>query len=190
MKQFFVLLPASLLLLFLPGCNLTRDPYSAGRFYTPAERDTLLVDMLTYIYPKPANANHRTRHSAEFRKYYTDQLHKFEIDRYFIDQDSTHYFLLIQNNRPSGESQRGIGGRFKLDERHKMHAFEELYNTPLLPAEEARIRGRLVFEEMIRKNGNISRYLGNEEVVERPDNRIQYDRDKQEWRRAGQIENF
>jgi hypothetical protein len=171
-----------LLLLGAGGCNFQRDPYAVEHYYNPAERDTLLLNMVTYIYKKPKSADYQTRHDPRYRPYYARELPNFELDRYYISADSTHYYFLIRPARHPGGNQRGVGGLFRVAGGNRIYDFEEIYNTPVLPEADIRDRGRLLFGEMVEKDGNISRYVNDKSLVEWPDERLKYDRQKNEWR--------
>lgn len=164
------------------GCHGQQDPYAVAHYYSPDKQDTLLVNMITYIYRKPSPADHQTRHDPRYRRYYVGELPNFEIDRYFIASDSTHYYFLIRPARHPQGDRRGVGGRFRLAQDTRIYDFEEIYNTPILPEEEIRKRGRLVFKEMVENKGNIDRYVDDKGLVEWPDDRLRYDRQKKEWR--------
>jgi hypothetical protein len=157
-----------------------------GKYYSNAERDTLLTNIITYIYVKPAYASNATRFQAQFRKYYVQSLPKFSIENYFIASDSTHYFFLI---RPVGNTikyRRGVLGKFKLKNSTVASSslmptdFEEIVNTPHLTEVLVKERGAFLFKELIKK-GNLDKYLGMKDYIEWPDSMLVYDRNINEW---------
>jgi hypothetical protein len=157
-----------------------------GKYYSNAERDTLLTNIITYIYVKPAYASNATRFQAQFRKYYVQSLPKFSIENYFIAPDSTHYFFLI---RPVGNTlkyRRGVLGKFKLKNSTVASSslmptdFEEIVNTPHLKDALVKERGAFLFKELIKK-GNLDKYLGMKDYIEWPDSMLVYDRNINEW---------
>lgn len=157
-----------------------------GKYYSNAERDTLLTNIITYIYVKPAYASNATRFQAQFRKYYVQSLPKFSIENYFISPDSTHYFFLI---RPVGNTlkyRRGVLGKFKLKNSTVAPGslmptdFEEIVNTPHLTEALVKERGAFLFKELI-KTGNLDKYLGMKDYIEWPDSMLVYDKNINEW---------
>lgn len=157
-----------------------------SKYYSDTERDTLLTNIITYIYLKPTYATNATRFQAQFRKYYVQSLPKFSLENYFIAPDSTHYFFLI---RPVGNTlkyRRGVLGKFKLknataDAGSLMPTdFEEIVNTPHLEEALVKERGSFLFKELV-KTGNLDKYLGMKDYIEWPDTRLVYDKNINEW---------
>lgn len=154
-----------------------------SKYYSDTERDTLLTNIITYIYTKPTYATNATRFQSQFRKYYVQSLPKFSLENYFIALDSTHYFFLI---RPVGNTlkyRRGVLGKFKLknaDGSLMPTDFEEIVNTPHLEEALVKERGAFLFKELI-KTGNLDKYLGMKDYIEWPDARLVYDKKINEW---------
>lgn len=152
-----------------------------SNYYNNTERDTLLTNIITYIYVKPTYATNATRFQAQFRKYYVQSLPKFSLENYYIAPDSTHYFFLI---RPVGNTlkyRRGVLGRFRLKAGSLMPTdFEEIVNTPHLEEGLVKERGVFLFKELI-KTGNLGKYLGMKDYIEWPDARLVYDKNINEW---------
>lgn len=154
-----------------------------SKYYSDTERDTLLTNIITYIYTKPTYATNATRFQAQFRKYYVQSLPKFSLENYFIGPDSTHYFFLI---RPVGNTlkyRRGVLGKFRLksaDGSLMPTDFEEIVNTPHLEEALVKERGAFLFKELI-KTGNLDKYLGMKDYIEWPDARLGYDKNINEW---------
>jgi hypothetical protein len=152
-----------------------------SKYYSDTERDTLLTNIITYIYIKPTYATNATRFQAQFRKYYVQSLPKFSLENYFIAPDSTHYFFLI---RPVGNTlkyRRGVLGKFRLKDNSLMPTnFEEIVNTPHLEEALVKERGAFLFKELI-KAGNLDKYLGMKDYIEWPDARLVYDKNVNEW---------
>ena len=161
------------------GCNST-DPQAAEHYFSNTERDTLLANVITFMYSKAPAANNQTRFEARFRRHYVAQLPNFRFDRYFIAPDSTHYYFVV---RPAGKVQkyrRGIGGKFRLGANLQPYDFEEMWCTPRLSEEEVKQRGRFLFREMV-KNGNVDKYLSMSHYIEWPDLTLRYDKKINEW---------
>lgn len=157
-----------------------------SKYYNDTERDTLLTNIITYIYTKPTYASNATRFQAQFRKYYVQSLPKFSLENYFIAPDSTHYFFLI---RPVGNTikyRRGVLGKFRLQQATVATGslmptdFEEIVNTPHLEEALVKERGAFLFKELI-KTGNLDKYLGMKDYIEWPDSMLVYDKNINEW---------
>ncbi len=170
-----------IILLTLAGCTAQNDEFSIEKYFDQESRDTLLVNIVTYIGIKPRFADFHTRHNHEHRKYYTLQANNFRFRYYHVSSDSTHYYYLIRPARSKNGNLRGVGGRFRITHNLALYSFEEIFNTPVLPEEKLVNRGRILFIEMLEK-GNIGRFIENNEYVEWPDDRLKYDREKNEWR--------
>lgn len=170
-----------LILLTFSGCSGKNDEYGIERYFDQEARDTLLVNMVTYIGKKPRLADFETRHNQEHRIFYTLQARDFRFQYYYISDDSVHYYYLIRPARSTAGDLRGVGGRFRVRHDLSLFEFEETFNTPVLPEESLVVRGKSLFIEMI-NTGNVDRYLKNKNYVEWPDDRLKYDRSKNEWR--------
>ena len=170
------------LLLFIPllifSCQSNNNKVS--KYFSKNEQDTLLTNIITYVYIKPSYANNATRFQAQFRKYYVENLPKFSLENYFIASDSTHYFFLI---RPVGNTlkyRRGVLGKFKLKQGLMPTEFEEIINTPHLEEATVKERGAFLFKELIKK-GNLNEYLAMKHYIEWPDSTLVYDKKINEW---------
>ncbi|WP_435353423.1 hypothetical protein [Emticicia sp. SJ17W-69] len=173
-RAFLLLIP---LLVF--SCQGNSNKIS--NYFNESERDTLLANMITYIYVKPPYANSTTKFQAQFRKYYVQSIPKFSLENYYITPDSTHYFFLI---RPVGNTlkyRRGVVGKFRLKQGSLMPTdFEEVVNTPHLEEALVKERGTFLFKELI-KTGNLDKYLGMKHYIEWPDSTLVYDKKINEW---------
>lgn len=181
MNKQFHFIPAIIFLLSFAGCQINKQEYSIDNYYHDNQKDTLLVNIVTYIGYKPTLTDYQTRHQPEHRKFYTEQSGRYNIQYYYISDDSTHYYYLIRPARSPRGNQRGVGGRFKITAHLKLYDFEEIFNTPVLPEENLIDIGKILFHEMI-NSGNVDKYSGNIEYIEWPDDRLKYDRIKNEWR--------
>jgi hypothetical protein len=163
--------------LFLIGC---KDKYEVSNYYSGAEQDSILADIITYVYIKPQYADWQARFEPKYRKYYLSHIKDFQFERYFIDESNTHYFYLIRPARgPQGDI-RGVGGFFKLNEVGKITSFREVYNTPIATKQQLESRGAELFKWMI-ANQNVNDYLKNPDYIQWPDQITYYDTIQHEW---------
>jgi hypothetical protein len=164
--------------LFLLGCQA--DKYKTSKYYTNSERDSLLVNMITYVYTKAPGATDSTKWEPQFRTFYKNSLPSFFIENYFIAENGWHYYFMI---RPVGGSskRRGVIGKFKLEKGSlKPTEFEETVNTPHLDEEIVRERGSFLFKELV-NNGNLDKYLSMKHYIEWPDSTLVYDKKTNNW---------
>ncbi len=174
-----------ILLILCIACQPKNNQIS--QYFDNSDRDTLLTNIITYIYNKAPYATNKTRFEPPYRKFYVENLPKFSFQNYYIDKDSTHYFFLI---RPVGNSKiykRGVLGKFHLKSGSLMpENFEEIVNTPHLPEEVVKERGAFLFQELI-KNKQLDKYLGMKHYIEWPDSTLVYDKNINEWVGRNQI---
>jgi hypothetical protein len=183
MKNLFSLL-ACLLTITINSCsNPQNEEFKTdiNSYYNPNDRDSLLADIITYIYKKPRYATHETRFNAEYRAYYVNQLPNFKPIFYTITEEGVHYYYLIRPAKSVNGSTRGVGGYFTKDSEGKITHFVELFNTPVFEEHILVTRGKTLFEEMM-NTGEVKTYLGNTDFIEWPDDRLKYDKEKNEWR--------
>lgn len=154
--------------------------YLIDKFVPKAKRDSLMADIITYIYAKPVEATSQNRFEPQFRDYYVKQLIQFEWLYYSIDKDSTHYFYIKRPARSPKGYKRGVAGKFKLDKNGKIKDFEEIFNTPMLPDIDIFERGKEVFEEIL-ETGGIGKFKDNQAYIEFPSQVSVYDKKIYEW---------
>jgi hypothetical protein len=166
--------------ILLVACKDEKKPYRFSNFYSSQIRDTLLVDMVTLIGKKPKTADYLSRHEARFRNYYIQLAESFNME-YFHQADDTCYYYMIRPARSVRGNTRGVGGKFTLDANDNIDYFEESFNTPIYPREDLERIGWRLFRELIEKR-SISGLQWNVDYIEWPDDRLQYDTEKREWR--------
>ncbi|MES2794537.1 MAG: hypothetical protein V4683_01155 [Bacteroidota bacterium] len=165
-------------ILLLASCEA--DKYKISKYYTDSERDTLLTNMITYVYTKAPGATDSTKWKPEFRSFYNKSLPSFHIENYFIAENGWHYYFMI---RPVGGStkRRGVIGKFKLEKGSlKPTEFEETLNTPHLDEEIVRERGSFLFKELV-KNGDFDKYLTMKHYIQWPDSTLVYNKRTNNW---------
>ncbi len=163
---------------FFWGCQ--KDPYQAKTYFSQAEQDTLLTNIITYTSQYARGATNATRFETKFRQEYVSRLSQYKLVNYFIASDSTHYFFIT---RPvgSGMFRRGVGGKFKLGAKQMPTEYEELWCTPHFKEEDTILeRGGFLFKAMT-KEGNIDKYLTMKMYVEWPDSTLKYNKNIHEW---------
>ncbi len=170
----------SFLLISITSCNEGQKPDDPLKSFTEQQRDSLLADIITYIYVKPSGADKQTRFTDEFRSYYVEQLPKFNWLWHHESASGEHLLYLIRPARNIHGHKRGVCGKFRLDATGKIAAFEELFNTPIMPEEEVAKKGKVLFAEVL-KTGGFDKYHLNKDFIEFPDERTFYDKEILEW---------
>jgi hypothetical protein len=167
----------SLLALTLIGCQQKEDSLTQ---LTPAERDSLVTDIITFIYIPPLEATTETRFDLKYRKYYASKIQEFRLEKFFINKDGVHFYYVIRPARSAEGNIRGVGGYFKKDATGKIISFKEVFNTPVRTLPELQARGDEMFQALIR-DGNVDGYLKNSDYVEWPNKYLQYDTIQYKW---------
>jgi hypothetical protein len=176
---FFVLV---LLSLFSCSQNQKPDPY-AFDFHFPDEeaRKNVMASIITYIYKAPPGASLESRFDTAHVGYYLSVVRNFEMLRYHIAEDSTHYFYIKRPARNVYNHNRGVGGKFKMTANGSISNFEEVWVTPMVEDEKIENWANYFFPEFI-ETGKVDNYLINNSMVEFPNDRAKYDKEKYEWR--------
>lgn len=168
-----------LIILLAGACNTSK--YDVDNYLDGAIQDSVMTDIITYIYKVPKGADSKRKHELEYRKLYVSQLDQFQWVYYQIDKtDSTHYFYLTRPAKNTTGSRRGVLGKFKLGPDHTLQDFEEIANTPMLPEEELLEKGGFLWKDLMHYK-SVDRYHLNKAYIEFPDERIRYDAIRHEW---------
>ncbi len=155
--------------------------YQASNYFTDNQRDSLLINIVTYIYTPAPQATKETKFQPQFRDFYTKNISKFNLQNYYQSEDGWNYFFLIRPVGGSPKFRRGVLGKFKLKENSLMPInFEEVANTPHLEEEVVKERGKYLFQELI-KNGNLDKQIPMKHYIEWPDEHLAYDKKQHEW---------
>lgn len=149
-------------------------------YYGDAERDSLLVDLVTYIGRKPAHATANTRFEPQFREYYINMAKNFTLYFYNIDGE-VHTFYLSRPARSLDGNRRGVLGTFKRDAAGKITGFREVLNTVIADEERIRQLGEQIMSAYL-LNQQFGDLLLNHNIVEWPDSFLKYDTAVFEWR--------
>ncbi len=157
------------------------NPYPVDKYHNKTQQDTLLTDLITFIYVQPKTVLWKDRFNPENRAYYQNQLDKFVWVYYWVNEkDGFHYAFIIRPARSPKGHKRGVVAKYKLDKNNKITDFEEYLNTPLLAEEDIYERSQEIFDEIVTK-GNFDRLFGNMAFIEFPNKDCYYDKKSQEW---------
>jgi hypothetical protein len=180
MKQSIIILVS---LLVLASC--AKDKYSPSAYYTKPQQDSVLANIITYIFSAPPYTAMKDRFQAQHRKYYTSDgvISLFSMKKFYVNQSKgINYFLVI---RPGASTQqkRGVGGYFKSDD-GKITGFREVFVTPVMSEQEVNDKGAFLFDKMV--TGEIDEYLKMKTYVQWPNEASMYDTVIYEWKLIGQ----
>lgn len=175
MKKILIIL----IVVFFTACNSKK--YQVSDYFTDNQRDSLLTDIITYVYINAPQATNKTKFQPQFRGFYAKSLSSFNLQNYYQSKDGWNYFFLIRPVGASPKFRRGVLGKFKLKENSLTPTdFEEIANTPHLEEEVVKKRGKYLFQELI-KNGNLDKQIPMKQYIEWPDKHLAYDKKLNEW---------
>ena len=169
-----------ILLIGLLAFSCKTDKNKPEDYYAQEETDSLVTNLITYVFAKAPGATDSTKWEPKFRSFYTNNLPSFHLENYTIAPNGWHYYFLI---RPVGGSdkRRGVVGKFKLAKNSLVPIqFEETINTPHLDEELVRERGKFLFQELV-KNDNLDKYMTMKHYIEWPDNSLIYNKKTNSW---------
>ena len=184
-KFAFIALLVGIILHSCNGSGVKKDkstpPYHPASYYFgDSKRDSLLVDLVTYIGRKPAQATVITRFEPQFREYYTNMAKNYILYFYSINDD-VHTFYLSRPARSLEGNRRGVLGTFRQDEDGRITGFREVLNTVIANEERIRQLGEQIMSAYL-LNLKFDSLLLNPSIVEWPDNTLKYDTTVFEWR--------
>ncbi|MCS6824743.1 MAG: hypothetical protein NZ529_10640 [Cytophagaceae bacterium] len=180
MKHYNNIFIAASVFLFLSCDNRNYDIES---YYTKEQSDSLMFSILPYIAKLEKKVNYENRFNPEHKAYFMAKWadYKFQFKRYFITEDSTHYFLIWKVAPSLYEKYIAIGGRFKKDKNGKVIQFEEIFNTWKMKPDELEEKSFALFDYMV-KNGNVDPFMKEEYLIEFPDDKVYYDKKECRWK--------
>lgn len=155
--------------------------YNIAHLFNDQEADSLLITIVTYMGKRAPLADHNSKFSNEFRYYYQEQAQHFTWCYLHKNADDLYHYYIIRPARSSDENQRGAGGSFRIRNDGQLDEFVEIFNTPVNTNDSLKIIGATLFQEMI-TTGNVDKYLGKPSMIEWPDDRLRYDKERNEWR--------
>jgi hypothetical protein len=145
------------------------------------EADSLLVDMMVYIYRKPDGVAWDQRFDNKYRGYYTARISLFEHAYLHKKEDGSFlYFILRPGRQENNRTVRGAGGMMTL-ENGSIVDFEETFNTGIGSREEILDIGYQILIEWA-ETGSWERFAQDRNYIEWPDDRLKYDKVRHEWR--------
>ena len=173
MKNIYLLLP----IVFLSSCT-SKDKYDPNTYYDLKKQDQILTSIITYVFMAPPYTEMKDRFQEKHRAFYSSQTRKFKILKYYVADDSTHYFFISRPSSIASET-RGVAGRFKLGSNYKLENFREEFVTTVMTEPEL-LKASFLFDEMVKEN--LSNFLGMKGYVQWPNESSYYDSISYEWK--------
>jgi hypothetical protein len=161
----------------LVGCS-TKDKYDISRYYDLKEHKEIITSIITYIFTAPPYTKMADRFQAKHRSYYSSQISNFQILKYYVNEDSTHYFYITRPSSMSSEK-RGVGGHFKLNKNYQLSLFKEEFVTTVMSDADLKNKAAFLFDEMVK--ANLNNYINMKHYVQWPNEITSYDTIKYEW---------
>lgn len=160
--------------------NASMPYHLVSEYYSEAERDSLLVEIVTFIGRKPAQASALSRFEPQFRSYYSNLSKNFILYYYSVNGDR-HTFYLSRPARSSDGNRRGVLGTFRKDGEGKIIDFREVLNTIVSDEERIRELGEQLMLSYL-TGQRFDEMLKDRSIVEWPDSMLYYDTTVFEWR--------
>jgi len=175
------------ILVCLEACQ-SSDQYKPQQYLTPAEQEVFLNRIGRYMAKLPKRVYHDAKFDSRYDSYYQDEMKKYEVEKYFITPDSTHYFMVSRPAPSLHEKRIAIGGRLRYAANGDLVAYEEVFRTWKMQKDELERKSSILFKTMLEK-GHVDDYLPHkteDEWVEFPDQRVYFDTTARRWKVVGQ----
>jgi hypothetical protein len=162
--------------------------YQPETYLSTAEQEQFLKKIARYTAKVPRRVTHEDKYNARYDAYYSEEMKKYDVRRYYISPDSTHYFLITRPAPSLREKRVAIGGRLKYGHQGSITFYEEVFRTWKMEQEELTRKGETLFSTMV-ETGNVNAYLPGkreDDWVEFPDGKSYFDVGTRRWKVAGQ----
>ena len=165
--------------ILLFSCHTKKQ--KASDYFADNQVDSLLINIITYIYIPAPKATQETKFEPQFRDFYVKNSSKFTLKYLEKSSDGWYYFSVIRPVAGGSLFKRGVLGKFKLKENSLMPIdFEEVANTPHLKEGIVQERSEYLFQELT-KNGNLDKQIPMKQYIEWPDEHLNYDKKNYQW---------
>lgn len=164
-------------LIVLIGCK-SKDQYDVSNYYNSDDQKRVLTGIVTYIFEAPPQTLMQDRFQPKHQNYYSFHSNKFAIVKYFISNDSVHYFYVMRPG-PKIAERRAVGGHFRMTKDFKITDFREVFVTQLMSEEEVKGKSVFLFDDLVK--GDIKKDLVMSSYIQWPNPAAYYDSIKYEW---------
>ena len=83
-----------LITISLFSCNTKKQ--KVNDYFIDNQADSLLTNIITYIYIPAPKATNETKFEPQFREFYIKNISKFNLQNYYQSENGWHYFLIIR----------------------------------------------------------------------------------------------
>ena len=158
------------------------NSYEAKKNLSENEYKQTLNKVAPYVVGKSDEFTYEARFLPENKPFYDNFITLTGSELiYFKARDTASLFYFQYRDLTSlYEHYRGLGGYYRQDENGKITFLNILYHTPRLTKTEIGERGKLLFEQMLKK-GNVGVYLGNKQFIQTPNDDFYYDTKLNRW---------
>lgn len=173
-----------LIFILLLSCNKEQPEFQVSNYLSLQEQNEILSKIVRYSEKPAPGADHTTKFNSEFSDYYDLALDENKFLAYYVDNDSTHYFLIARKARSVTPMKEGIAGKLKLDDKRNFAYYEEVFRTWKMPEDSLNHKGIELFRIM-KEGGDLSKYgpkYKADRYIEFPDNRFHFDIKNRRWR--------
>lgn len=171
-KLFFIFI------LLVSGCSAS---YDAERMEA-GQRNHILKQIAPFVIKKPDEFSYKDRVKPENFPFYENFMELTESKlAYYHATDTANFFFFEHRDLTSlYEHYRGLGGYFRNNKNDSIIFINLLYHTPRFTREEMDKKGRQLFEEMA-EQGNVNKYIGNQEFIHTPNDDFYYNTKTNRW---------
>jgi hypothetical protein len=150
-------------------------------YFSKSEQKEILAKIVSYIYIAPPQTDKSERFLPIHRQFYLNETEKFQVTRFFQNEEGKYFFYLVRPARNVNGYKRGVAGSFTLSENMEIDFFEEVFVTKMIPETDVINFGNLIFDDFISTNGSLVLTPVREDLIEFPGIMSQYDSIQKEW---------
>jgi len=136
MSRYCYIIFSFVMVLFLSFCSEKVLLPEENCEITSIHPDSLLADLVTYIYRPPERVPAKDRFQDQYRKWFVESSDLFDWIHCHKSETGIYYFYMKRPARNIHGHQRGVGGKFRLSESGQISDFEETFNTYMISSEE------------------------------------------------------
>lgn len=168
-------------MLLLEQCS--ENKYEPKVYLSPFQQQSLIWSVIRYSAKLPPMATSETKFDRAFDSYYASVAEDYDIRAYYVDEDSTHYFIMTKPARSITPMREAVGCRVK-KKNDAIVAYEEIFRTWKMPDQQLNERFPVLFEKMVSGESLEPYYPKNagDQYIEFPDGRFYFDKAQRMWR--------
>ncbi|MBW3467480.1 hypothetical protein [Arthrospiribacter ruber] len=172
-----------LLLVILGACKPSESTYAPEEHLSEREQKEILYTTIRYLGHLPKKGSHENKFEERFDEYYSKLALDYTLEAYH-QADGYEYFL-VSRIAPSFKVKKvATGVKMKRDSNGEVVFYQEVFRTWKFEVPEMLEKGLMLFDKMV-KGEDLSPYYiansGEEEYIEFPDGKIQYDTIQRRW---------